>query len=80
MRHKGFFGLKIPMGTVSDLSKVVRVQLGEIRRFGSPMERSQELPSPMIKWLVARQPAGLPTGPKGQCYFLDVTPGGPYSV
>ena len=73
-------GLKIPMGMVSDLSEVVRVQSGEIRRFCSHMERSQEFPGHMIKWLAARQPAGLPTGPKGQCYFLDVTPGGPYSV
>ena len=72
--------MKIPMSMVSDLSEGVMVPSGGIRRFCSPMERSQELPSPMIKWLAARQPAGLPTGPKGQCYFLDVTPGGPYSV
>ena len=72
--------MKIPMSMVSDLSEGVMVPSGGIRRFCSPMERSQELPSHMIKWLAARQPAGLPTGLKGQCYSLDATPGGTYSV
>ena len=37
-----FFGLKIPMGMVSDLSEGVRGRLSEIRRFCSYVGRSHD--------------------------------------
>ena len=39
---QGFLGLKIPMVMISDLSEVVMVRSGEIRRLCSHIKRSQE--------------------------------------